>query len=640
MNESQGTNTPGVSTPDMRSSAIVPKRKSDERNKQTVQFDQVALFQWLARIADDCDNVEQLLKGISEVICCRSECLGLWVTQKGEDKGFNQIYSILTEPGTVEWESFQVVGRRMIKLAANSSQIQSSRVENQPNHQLIVVPVIEGSGINLMIAGYFHRPQEDNPTKNEWLMGIFAQAVANWFSAKKLDKAEIRSRSLNDVVALTAELDKATNMDSAAIILVNQLKKMTQAKQVAFAIAKRNNLPKLLAISDVEAVEHSLDSSRATTQACGQSMLLNEVVVFPDRRKDANPADIVPLRQYCKSNNFDACISLPIADNQGKAIGSILLAVAPKQASEPGYINYLSQLAQMISGHLQVVERANRNLADHVYNACAEKLATRIAKIAMVGAALLLACLLIPWPYKIACNCEIHPVLRRFIAAPHDGVLEKNLVENGDVIHKDQLVAHLGGRQLRIELAGLEAELKGTSKRRAAAMANSQIAEGQIALSEMKKIQSQIDLVNDKLANLEIRSPIAGIVVAGDLEKVEGAPVEMGQTLFEVGPLDKMLAEISVPEIEVPYVQPGMNIRIKLNAYPFRTWNGKVTKIHPKSEIREQESVFVAEVELENTDLSLKPGMKGQAKIVSDAYPIGWNLFHQPFEKLRYWTVW
>ena len=83
-----------------------------------------------------------------------------------------------------------------------------------------------------------------------------------------------------------------------------------------------------------------------------------------------------------------------------------------------------------------------------------------------------------------------------------------------------------------------------------------------------------------------------------------------------------------------------MNIRIKLNAYPFRTWNGKVTKIHPKSEIREQESVFVAEVELENTDLSLKPGMKGQAKIVSDAYPIGWNLFHQPFEKLRYWTVW
>ena len=638
MNVSPGQTNPGVSVADMRGAPLFPTRKTDSGTNGTVQFDQVALFQWLSRIGKDCDSLEQLLKGSSEVICCQAECLGLWVTQKGEDDTFSQIYSILTEPGSVEWESFQVIGRRMIKLAASSSQIQTSRIINQPNHQLVVVPVIENGGVNLMIAGCFHRSENEN--QNEWLMGIFAQSVANWFSEKKLGKAEIRSRSLNDVVALTSELDKAKNLDSASLILVNQLKKLTQAQQVAFAVANRSHLPKLMAISDIEFVDHSLDATRSTTQACGQAIQLNEVVVYPDRRKEANPANTAPLEQYCKVNNFDSCISVPIADANGKATGAILLAVAPKQTAEPGYVSYLSQLAQMISGHLQVVIRANQSIKDHLLSVCSDKLSTKISRIVMAVAGLLLAVMLIPWPYNVSCKCEIQPVLRRYIAAPHDGVLEKNLVKNGEVIKKDQIVANLDGRQLRIELAGLEAELKGTSKRRAVAMANNQIADAQIAMSEIKKLNSQIQLVKDKLENLEIRSPISGIVVAGDLEKVEGAPVEMGQTLFEVGPLDKMLAEISVPENEIPYVQPGMEIRIKLNAYPFKTWHGEVTRIHPKSELRDQESVFVAEVHLDNENLNLKPGMKGQAKIVSKAYPIGWNLFHQPFEKLRYWMVW
>ena len=640
MNSPVEISSDGVSVANLRGNPVTPTRHSDNNpNDQPVQFDQVVLFQWLSRIANECDSLEQLLKGASEVVCCQADCLGFWVTQKGEDDSFSQIYSILKEPGSVEWDSFQALGRRMIKLAAGSSQIQCSKIPGNPKHQLIVVPVLEGKKVETMLAACFHK-NENNPQQNEWLMGIFAQTIATWFSQKKLTKAEIRTRSLNDVVALTTELDRAENLQSASLILVNQLKRLTQSQQVAFAACNQNGLPKLLAISDVESVDHSLDATRATTQACGQAMLLKHTVVFPDRRQDANFADVLPLEQYCKSNGFDACISVPIIGSDEKMVGSMLLAVAPKQADEDGYIKYLNQLSQKVSGHLDVVLKANQSLSEHAISTFKDFTNGKIPKIAAAAALVLCAVMLIPWPYRVGCECEIQPVLRRFIAAPHEGVLEKNLVQNGDLVSEGQVVANLEGRQLRIELAGLEAELMGTSKRRSAAMASNQIADAQISLSEMKKLKSQIQLVNDKLKNLEIRSPIDGIVVAGDLEKVEGAPVEMGQTLFEVGPLDKMLAEISIPENEIPYVHPGMNINIKLNAYPFKTWVGTVAKIHPKTEIRNLESVFIAEVELDNIEMKLKPGMKGQAKVKSDAYPIGWNLFHHPLEKLRYWTVW
>ena len=73
-----------ISVANLRSSQVPPTRRSDIRSQdQTVQFDQVALFQWLSRIANECDTLEKFLKGCSEVVACQSECEGLWVTQKG-----------------------------------------------------------------------------------------------------------------------------------------------------------------------------------------------------------------------------------------------------------------------------------------------------------------------------------------------------------------------------------------------------------------------------------------------------------------------------------------------------------------------------------------------------------------------------
>lgn len=61
---------------------------------------------------------------------------------------------------------------------------------------------------------------------------------------------------------------------------------------------------------------------------------------------------------------------------------------------------------------------------------------------------------------------------------------------------------------------------------------------------------------------------------------------------------------------------------------------------HTRSEIVDDKNVFVAEVIMENPELQLRPGMQGTAKIKSGTYPLGWNLFHNAWEKARYWLVW
>ena len=598
----------------------------------------LALFQFFKQAALNCDTLDKYLLKCGELIASRSDCVGLWATQK-IDSEFSEVHAMLAADDGTTWKMVEATGRRMITLASGSRQIQSARLPQAPSQTMVMCPVVSGANVELVIGGLFAPPTKPGINCSV-LMGVAGQSIANWISDAKLDRMEIRSRSLTDVVALTKEIDQAQDHRTAGMKIVNTLKRLCQAKQVAFVRSKSATSNELIAISDVEQFDPHSEISKVTGLACSQSLRSSKAIMFPSDSEESSATEQFPLDRYCKTVGVDACVSIPLITKEETKIGSVLMAVTPEQLKQPGYLEHLNQILSMLTGHMDVVMRANRSASEIVWDRFSKFVKGRTAKMAAMAIGALALVMLIPMPYRIGCDCELQPVHRRYIAAPYDGILSINHIENGDVVKEGQLVAELEGRQLRIEMAGLKAEFSGTKKKRDSSMARGEVANAQIARSEMRKLESSMEMVQEKLDHLEVRSPISGIVVAGDLEKSEGAPVEMGQTLFEVGPLEKMLAEIQVPEADIPYTKPGMPIKIKLNAYPFKTWDGEIQKIHAKTEVIEGNTVFIAEVEIENENMKLKPGMKGSAKISSNYRPLGWNLFHHAGEKLRYWLIW
>ena len=63
-------------------------------------------------------------------------------------------------------------------------------------------------------------------------------------------------------------------------------------------------------------------------------------------------------------------------------------------------------------------------------------------------------------------------------------------------------------------------------------------------------------------------------------------------------------------------------------------------RIHPRSEVVDDESVFIAELKLDNPDGSLRPGMNGQARVESERRSLGWVLFHKPWMSCRRAVAW
>jgi multidrug resistance efflux pump len=261
-------------------------------------------------------------------------------------------------------------------------------------------------------------------------------------------------------------------------------------------------------------------------------------------------------------------------------------------------------------------------------------------KATLIASVVLAAVMCLPLRYKLKCDATVEPVTRRFVAAPFESTLEKTLVKPGDLVDEGATLALLDGRELRMELAGLEAELKQASKQRDTAMAVRKTAEAQIARLEMENLELKIRVLRHRSEQLRIESPTDGIVVSGDLERVEGAPLTVGQTMFEIAPLNNMIVEVAVPESEIAHVRAQMEVHAKIEAYPGHTWSGKINRIHPRSEIREKDSVFVAEVELQDSDGLLRPGMHGEAKIIADRRAWGWILFHRAWDSLQFKLGW
>jgi multidrug resistance efflux pump len=250
------------------------------------------------------------------------------------------------------------------------------------------------------------------------------------------------------------------------------------------------------------------------------------------------------------------------------------------------------------------------------------------------------ALLLLPVPYRVKCDCELEPVSRRFIAAPFEGPLEQTFVKPGEVVAKDQLLARMDGRDIRWELAGVRADLQRAEKERAGHMAAHESGKAEVARHEVDRLQLRAQLLEARNHDLDVRSPIDGIVVSGDLRETEGMPLKQGQVLFEVAPLDQMVVELAIPEDDVTYVRSEMHVRIRLDAFPMQGYEARVERIHPRAEIRDQENVFIAEVSLNNELGQLHPGMRGRAWIAVGSARLGWVLFRRPVAAAIQWLGW
>ena len=159
----------------------------------------------------------------------------------------------------------------------------------------------------------------------------------------------------------------------------------------------------------------------------------------------------------------------------------------------------------------------------------------------------------------------------------------------------------------------------------------------QIAFDEatIRLRQAALEAAQVNLDYTSIVSPVDGTVVSRN--------VTMGQTvassfqtptLFLIASdLAKMEVDANVSESDIGGIKPGHKATFTVDAYPKRTFAGKVTQVRQSPQTVQNVVTYDVVIGVDNSDLSLMPGLTAASRIVVDQRT---DVTRVPNQALRY----
>lgn len=461
--------------------------------------------------------------------------------------------------------------------------------------------------------------------------------LVDLFNRRSLGEHEQRAADAAFLLDLSTVVLGEPEADRALLAFVNRLAQHFGCHQVLLGCEQGHTIR-------VRAMSHAawFDQRANVLQLAAQAM--NEA--YDQHARTVLPADpdgplriTAALQSYAQESRSHAVCALPL--EHGNELAGVCL-LQRDTSFTPGELRLLDTLALTLGPAVDLKLGADESLPAHAARS-ARAWAGRLVdgsrpglKLSAAALALLLALLaFVKVDYRVAAEAVVEGAVQRSIVAPFEGYLSEAPARAGDTVRKGQVLALLDDRDLRLERERWQAELEIASKREREALALGERAQLREASAQANQARAQLDLVNEKLARVQVLAPFDGVVVSGDLSQQLGSPLDIGKLLFELAPLDAWRVIVKVDERDIAHVQRDRAGELVLTSLPGRSWKLKVSKITPVSVPEDGRNHFRVEATLDPAGPAIRPGMEGVAKIESEPRSLLWIATHRFTDWLR-----
>jgi HlyD family secretion protein len=256
---------------------------------------------------------------------------------------------------------------------------------------------------------------------------------------------------------------------------------------------------------------------------------------------------------------------------------------------------------------------------------------------------------------SVTANGTLQPTRAVNIGSELSGTVSRVLVDINDHVKKGQALVELDTSKLRDQITRSRANVAASEAKVAQGVATVKEARGNLArMQEVERLsggkvpsRAELDtaqatleraiaeeasaraavadaraaLSSDEtnLAKASIRSPIDGVVLTRAVDPGNAVAASLqAVTLFTLAEdLKKMKLQINVDEASVGMVRDGQGATFTVSAYPNRKYPARITRVGFGSTTKENVVTYVAELDVANDDLTLRPGMTATATIVA-----------------------
>jgi HlyD family secretion protein len=255
----------------------------------------------------------------------------------------------------------------------------------------------------------------------------------------------------------------------------------------------------------------------------------------------------------------------------------------------------------------------------------------------------------------VSANGTLQPTRSVNIGSELSGTVRRVLVDVNDRIKKNQILVELDTAKLSAQVLRSRAALAAAHARQAQAAATVKEVQANLArLEEVARLsggkvpsateldagrasveravadvasarasvqdaQAALSTDETNVSKASIRSPIDGVVLTRTVDPGNAVAASLqAVTLFTVAEdLTQLQLQVNVDEADVGAVKVGQKASFTVSAYPSRPYPAGITRVAFGSTKTDNVVTYITWLDVDNSDLSLRPGMTAAATITS-----------------------
>ncbi len=472
-----------------------------------------------------------------------------------------------------------------------------------------------------------------------WAAGWLAAKVWAGFADEQAGQVSRAAVAL-DLLALMSEHRRP---EAAAMAMVNELQLALKADQISIGmIERRHTAPRirLLAMSYSAWFRKRSAVAERLETAMEEAFDQNATVSVPPMPATERVISFAH-QDHVAGSRMNSIMSVPLLDQAGP-VGVISVERRSGEAFSEQERRLLESVAALAGPVIELKRQNRRWIGGRIRDTLAHGLGVLLGPrrlswklLALLLAGLGIAAATVQGTFRINADSVVRGTVVRAAVAPFNGFIETASVRAGDVVAAEDELARLDSADLVLERLRWTSERDRLKAELRDAQAQHKRAQVAFLEAQISQAEAKLALTNTQLARTRIKSPIDGLVVSGDLSQRLGAPVQPGEVLFEVAPLDAFRLDIFVDERDMRYVEQGQSGQLTLTGRPEAPLDFVITRITPVSEIHDSTNTFRVEATLAALPEGVRPGMKGVAKIDAGQELIVWVWSRRLIDWLR-----
>jgi RND family efflux transporter MFP subunit len=446
---------------------------------------------------------------------------------------------------------------------------------------------------------------------------------------RQSDPGEPERLRLKMALDVIATLLEQANFNEAATAFTTQLATELGCDRVCLGVLRGKRVH-VRAVSHSPLFEPRANLMRAVEEAMEEAIDQGERVVHPEVPA-GRPVVTRAHESLLQQTGGGSVASFPLR-HANRVVGALTLERAAGHGFDATALVVCEAVASVAGPIVELKRDSEANLAVHAGRsgtALWRKMAGpgyagwKLGAAALVVLVAFLA--LASGEFRISANAALEGTVQRAITAPINGYVKEAGLRAGDVVKAGQIIGRFDDRDLRLERLKIHSQRDQFERQYREAMGRRERAQAQIVSAQIAQAEAQLGLIDEQLERTVMMAPFDGVIVSGDLSQSLGSPVERGQVLFQVAPLERYRVVLQIDERDIAHVLAGQSGELTVASIPGERFAFSVRKVTSVNTAKDGGNFFRVEAELQGEPgTRLRPGMEGVGKISVDERKLVW----------------